>query len=188
MDCSQRQQNPFLRLMDKPFKLPPVMIELKPSKVVPGEVGVFAARRLSKGSVIPLPEGVRLATKFVEWRVLQCDRPTLRKIKRLCLTSSSGFFYGGDLNFWPAAWYVNHSCDPNLGFDSQRNFVVLEPVRKGEELTIDYAFGERDPQFRMVCKCGTPDCRGIVTGDDWRNPTFRTKYQQYFWPHREKIE
>ena len=36
------------------------------------------------------------------------------------------------------------------------------------ELTIDYAMIDGNPDERMACVCGAPECRKIITGDDWR--------------------
>jgi hypothetical protein len=32
----------------------------------------------------------------------------------------------------------------------------------------------------FACLCGVPNCRGIVTGTDWRDPILQAKYHGYF--------
>jgi hypothetical protein len=66
--------------------------------------------------------------------------------------------------------FLNHSCEPNCGLLIRRDLQVLEvhPIRliePGEELTIDYATFEDEIQhMHGACLCGTPSCRGRITG------------------------
>jgi uncharacterized protein len=32
----------------------------------------------------------------------------------------------------------------------------------------------------MACSCGTPSCRGTITGDDWRDPELQRRYGAWF--------
>ncbi len=58
---------------------------------------------------------------------------------------------------------VNHSCDPNLKCEIRGHrvfFISLRPIKKGEELTIDYCFEWcKKP---TICLCGTKKCRGTI--------------------------
>jgi len=58
---------------------------------------------------------------------------------------------------------INHSCDPNLESRILKGHVLYfsrRPIRRGEELTVDYNFGW---QFEHVkCGCGTRACRGVI--------------------------
>jgi hypothetical protein len=67
---------------------------------------------------------------------------------------------------------LNHSCDPNVGVRGQITFVTMRDVPAGCELTIDYAMIDGDPRERMGCSCGAPQCRGTITGNDWRLQSF----------------
>lgn len=61
------------------------------------------------------------------------------------------------------AQYINHSCDPNLEARIIRKhilYVTLRPIKRGEELTVDYHFDKKVE--RVVCKCGTEKCRGTI--------------------------
>ena len=58
---------------------------------------------------------------------------------------------------------VNHSCAPNLVtriFKGHIIYMSLRPIRKGEELTVDYNYDDTDETMR--CICGAPSCRGII--------------------------
>ena len=61
------------------------------------------------------------------------------------------------------AEFINHSCEPNLASRIVRGHILYfsaRPIRRGEELTVDYCF-DKDVQ-RVVCKCGSAKCRGTI--------------------------
>ena len=57
----------------------------------------------------------------------------------------------------------NHSCDPNLEWTGPLALTTRRDVAADEELTNDYAVVSGDG-FTMPCACGSPLCRGAVTG------------------------
>ena len=65
---------------------------------------------------------------------------------------------------------INHSCEPNCGFLVRRGSSTLEihaltRIEPGQELTSDYCSFELVILFMPdPCGCGTPTCRGRVTG------------------------
>lgn len=75
--------------------------------------------------------------------------------------------------------YNNHSCDPNCGLRGEITFVAIRDIQKGEELTCDYAFIDNE-DYRFECSCGSPRCRHIVTGKDWKIKELQEKYKDYF--------
>jgi hypothetical protein len=81
---------------------------------------------------------------------------------------------------------VNHSCDPNCGLAGQIVVVALRLIEVGEELTFDYAMCDGYPEVLFTCECGTPHCRGQVTGDDWRSSELQERYRGYFSPYLER--
>ena len=84
--------------------------------------------------------------------------------------------------------FINHSCDPNVGFRGQVVYVAMRDIAPGEELCHDYAM-ERSDDYRLQCHCGSPLCRGVVTGDDWKLPGLQRRYGKYFSIYlRERIE
>lgn len=58
--------------------------------------------------------------------------------------------------------YLNHCCSPSAGVKGKNKIVAMRPLRKGEEITIDYALSETYPLWHMKCKCGAKNCRKIV--------------------------
>jgi len=78
-----------------------------------------------------------------------------------------------DLDYW-----FNHSCDPNLLGDCTRR-----DIQPNEELTADYATSIFSPNYRLEpCQCGSPLCRHVINGDDWKNPHLQALYREVLPP------
>jgi SET domain-containing protein len=84
--------------------------------------------------------------------------------------------------------YTNHSCEPNLAIQGQIVLVAMRHVAAGEELTIDWATTD-DADYVMTCRCGSPRCRGTISGKDWRRKDLQEKYRGWFcWFLQRKID
>lgn len=75
--------------------------------------------------------------------------------------------------------FINHSCDPNVGFRGQVVYIAMRDIEVGEELCHDYSM-ERSDDYSLDCHCGSPLCRGKVTGQDWKLPELQQRYGDYF--------
>ena len=84
-----------------------------------------------------------------------------------------------------AMMHLNHSCDPNVGIQGQVAFVAMRAITTGEELAFDYATGD-DDDWDMACQCGAAECRGTITGQDWRKPELPRKYAGWFSHYLER--
>ncbi len=82
--------------------------------------------------------------------------------------------------------YVNHSCNPNAGLSGQIALMAMRDIQAGEEVCFDYAMSDGTPYDEFACACGAPDCRGRVSGDDWRNPELWARYAGYFSPYLQR--
>lgn len=84
--------------------------------------------------------------------------------------------------------YNNHSCDPNCGMHGEITFVAIRDIQPGEELTVDYAFIDNE-DYSFNCQCGTPKCRHVVTGFDWKIKRLQDDYYPYFAQYlKDKID
>src|SRR6266571_430146 len=66
---------------------------------------------------------------------------------------------------------MNHSCDANLWMRDEVTVVARRDIVIGEELTQEYALYTTSPTWTIKpCRCGTPVCRQVITGNDWQRP------------------
>ncbi|MFA6198431.1 MAG: SET domain-containing protein [Patescibacteria group bacterium] len=61
-----------------------------------------------------------------------------------------------------AGRYLNHSCNPTSGVRGKNTIVAIRNLKKGEEVTIDYALSETYPLWHMQCHCHERNCRKVV--------------------------
>jgi uncharacterized protein len=144
--------------------------------------GLFAREAIARGEIVAVKGGYVVGA--AEWRRLE---PTLGSAE-IQLTE--------DLFIAPvhpdhregSMLYVNHSCDPNLALQGQIVLVAMRDVQAGEELTIDWATTD-DLDDELACHCGSPRCRGTVTGKDWMKPDLQERYRGWFcWFLQRKID
>ena len=81
--------------------------------------------------------------------------------------------------------YINHSCNGNTWYESDELLIAKQDIKKGQEITYDYCLTKSDPDWILApkCLCGSDNCRGLVTGNDWKNPILQEEYGQHFEPH-----
>lgn len=86
---------------------------------------------------------------------------------------------------------MNHSCDSNTWMADEVTLVARRDIGVGEEVTVDYALFTTQSNWIMDsrCRCGSPYCRRIVTGDDWMLADLQERYRGHFSPFiNRKIE
>ncbi len=98
------------------------------------------------------------------------ERISRRETKRRSDTREFNYLFTLD-KYWTidgsvggsGAEFINHSCEPNLISRIVKGHIVyysLRPIKKGEELTVDYHFA---PDVEKVpCACGAAACRGTI--------------------------
>ena len=85
---------------------------------------------------------------------------------------------------------INHSCSPNVGFRGAIELVALRDISRGEPITLEYAtcVASDVDAFQMECRCGAPNCRGTITGQDWRLRDVQERLLPHFQPFlQEKV-
>jgi uncharacterized protein len=82
---------------------------------------------------------------------------------------------------------LNHSCDSNLWMADEVTTVARRDIAPGEEVTVDYSLQTVHSVLLLEapCRCGSPLCRHIVTGDDWLLPELQARYKGHFSPFIE---
>jgi D-alanine-D-alanine ligase len=97
----------------------------------------------------------------------------LENFKKYAYPVSNEVFLLWDEN--PAGWAPqNHSCEPNTAYRGL-DVIALRPIRKGEELTLDYADFLDEHMEPFECSCGSSICRKHITGTPGNSVSFREK-------------
>lgn len=130
--------------------------------------GVFARTAIAAGELVLVFSGSRLHRAQVDFEDyhLQVDED----------------FYIGPSG--AADDYVNHSCQPNCGFQNGLNLVALRAIAADEELTWDYstAIDEADyPGF--ACSCGASLCRNEVRSFRDLSPEAQSRLRPWLLPY-----
>ncbi len=59
--------------------------------------------------------------------------------------------------------FLNHSCEPNLGFvNGSLTLYALRDIEQGEEVVFDYSTTMNERGWAIRCRCRAPICRGKV--------------------------
>jgi len=74
--------------------------------------------------------------------------------------------------------YINHSCDPNVFFDTANMIVVcLKKIEIGEEITFFYPSTEWSMSQGFDCFCGSEECLKKIQGSAYLSPDVLKKYK-----------
>ncbi|KAK6528528.1 hypothetical protein TWF281_009769 [Arthrobotrys megalospora] len=61
--------------------------------------------------------------------------------------------------------YANHSCNPNVAFDTDKGEVrSVRDIKEGEPITFNYLTTEWDMAQAFICECGSERCLGEIQG------------------------
>lgn len=82
-----------------------------------------------------------------------------------------------------AGEYLNHCCSPTAGVKGKNRIVAMQPLKSGDEITIDYALSETYPLWHMRCSCKAKNCRKVVKPyqdmPSWRMKKYVNYTSQY---------
>jgi len=144
--------------------------------------GIFAKEKIKKNEIIGEYGGVIVGSKTAH-QIFETFGDYLFQVNK-----NSFIVPQRETNFVGIA-FCNHSCNPNCGWRNKRTVVAMRDIKKGEELTLDYAMDGTDEPFpkkypsRFNCLCKSKNCRKIITGQDWRRKDLQKKYAGYFSPY-----
>ena len=144
--------------------------------------GLFARQAIARGEIVAVKGGHVLTA--AQWAALEpaLGPAEIQIAEDLFIAPASPAARDGSM------LYTNHSCDPNLAIQGQIALVAMRDIEADEELTIDWATTD-DGDHVMQCRCGSPRCRGTVTGKDWMKPDLQEKYRGWFcWFLQRKID
>lgn len=124
--------------------------------------GIYAAEDLEANELIF--KGEEMPQRLVTRRHVEVNWGIKEKeiFSRYAYPVSKEVFLLWDKN--PNCWAPqNHSCSPNTAYDGL-NVKVIKPLKKGEELTLDYTSFLDENMEPFICHCGSPECRGLISG------------------------
>jgi SET domain-containing protein len=144
--------------------------------------GLFAAKPIKKGEIVAIKGGYifdRSSWKTMEKTLGSAEIPIAEEF---VIAPANQNEREGCMIF------TNHSCDPNIGVQGQIVFVAMRDIQAGEELTHDWATTD-DDTYEMKCNCESENCRGVITGQDWRRKDLQEKYRDFMsWYLIQKIK
>lgn len=144
--------------------------------------GLLATQPIGRGEVVAVKGGHILTTAELD------ALPEKLRNSDIQITDGLHLAAVTDDEYEPVMLFLNHSCEPNVGFAGNVVLVAMRDVAAGEELTTDYAMFD-DYDGTMACSCGTPSCRRVIDGRDWRRPELRRRYAGHFsWYLQRKID
>jgi len=74
--------------------------------------------------------------------------------------------------------YINHSCEPNVFFDTySMEVVALDTIAEGDEMTFFYPSTEWDMAQPFKCLCGCGSCLGEIRGAAHIPPEIISRYK-----------
>lgn len=74
--------------------------------------------------------------------------------------------------------YINHSCDPNILFDTaKKELRTLKPILAGEEISFFYPSTEWAMTEAFDCGCGKSNCLGSIQGTAYLSTETAKKYK-----------
>lgn len=135
--------------------------------------GLFALESIGKDEVVAVKGGHIVTTERLHSLPERLQNSEVKITDDLHLVALTDDEYEGVMLF------LNHSCEPNVGFAGSSVLVAMRDVATGEELTTDYALFD-DHDEVMECGCGRPGCRGRIGGRDWQMPELQQRYRGYF--------
>jgi SET domain-containing protein len=141
------------------IRFTPFALRVRRSRI--DRFGVFAEKSIPRarmvieytGERITRPQAVRRFRRI--WRRTGPKRYYLACLNRRWIVDGAVGGSGAEL--------VNHSCDPNLSIRKRGGRILFysrRPIRKGEELTLDYRYSPKAPP--APCRCGSTKCRGTI--------------------------
>jgi hypothetical protein len=114
-----------------------VYVRLKPSTLHRSGVGVFAIKKIPKGTEIFAGENEEVL--WLAKTTIPKDGPAKKMYDDFSIID--GKFYGCPVSFnrLTPAWFLNDSKRPNARCDENYSFFAVRNISPGEEITVDYS-------------------------------------------------
>lgn len=140
-------------------------------------LGLFATAPIAKGEVVGI-----LGGRVIDDAELRYIARTGSKYNSLAIAEGANLLLEDDETINRG----NHSCDSNLWMRDEFTLEARRDIAAGEEITVDYALQTAVADWEMSCNRGSPLCRKLVRGDDWRQAELQERYRDHFSPFLNK--
>ncbi len=141
---------------------PHARYELRPSRMLPDQVGLFALMPFRAEEVVA-PYSDFDESRLITWEELETlDETTRYKVMQYCYKDKKGIHAPKNINAIRICYFINHSCDPNLYCNKNGDFIALRDISAREELTADLEKNMKRTCLEFTCGCGSKQCRKIV--------------------------
>ena len=151
-------------------------IEFRKSRI--SGYGMFAREPFKKGEAVCIVGGIVMNdSEFAAFQAIHRNYNSIQIDENLHLVEDPDVTR--DLE-----GSMNHSCDSSTWMKDEATLVARRDLEAGEEATVDYALFTTQSNWMLDnrCRCGSPHCRRIITGDDWRREDVQERYQGHFSP------
>lgn len=120
--------------------------------------GLFAKEKIYKGEIISDTKDVNILTKKEVQKLPE-------KWSQYCYEIDDDHeLCPKDFVNLPPVFYMNHSCDANVGSPPDiYSSIAMRDILPGEEIAYDYAMTDSG-DYEMKCSCGASDCRKTIRG------------------------
>ena len=148
----------FRRLFGQNFDVIASWISPKAAKGMGSDIagrGLIALQPIAKDEVIAVKGGHIVTTAQLQSLPLALQNSDVQITDDLHLVALTEDEYESVMLF------LNHSCEPNVGFGGNCVLVAMRDIEPEEELTTDYALFD-DFDGSMACHCGRLLCRGRI--------------------------
>lgn len=116
-----------------------------------GQLGVVATAALRAGDTVLTIDGLVVAVPNRYTLQIGIDR----HVEAQPLPASSVGY--------PAWRFLDHSCRPNTHL-FRRRLIASVDIAVGAAVNFDYETTEWDMAAPFLCRCGAPECRGLIRG------------------------
>ena len=121
-------------------------------------LGLFAKKNIRKGTVVAAWGGRAITKKEIEHLKKEMGY-------NYALQLYPGFYLAEtEISDLDTSDFINHSCSPNCKIVKRFLMVARRDIKKEEELTADFSNHSNKGQ-KLVCNCGSPNCRKVIYYD-----------------------
>ncbi|MBF0104298.1 MAG: SET domain-containing protein [Deltaproteobacteria bacterium] len=152
-------------------------LEVKTRDTHSAHQGLFTTQDIKKGAIVARDGG----------RVLSSCEDMPPGHRYAVFIDENLFLYPAHSEPFDNLAYFNHSCSSNIARIGGLIYMAKVDIYSGDELFLDYApLIAGDAIWEMKCHCASPNCRQIITHEDWKIAAVAKDLWTEWLPHIQK--